>query len=84
MNMIPNQDILNHSNTTSFNWWQILLLEYITVSIEYRMLAPGLSPGRYGFNPRPVHGGLVVEKLSVGQVYMAVLRLSPVSVIPQV
>jgi hypothetical protein len=61
--MIQNQDILNHSNSTSLSWWHILLLEYVTTSIEYRMLVPSLSTCKCGFNPRAVHWPLLTYSM---------------------
>jgi hypothetical protein len=49
-----------------------------------RRLAAGLSPRRPGFDPRSVHVGFVVDKVVLGQVFLRVLRFSPVSFIPPV
>jgi hypothetical protein len=38
----------------------------------------GLSPRR----PGSIHAGFVVDKVALGQVFLRVLRFSPVSVIP--
>jgi hypothetical protein len=38
--------------------------------------------GDLGFNPRPVHVGFVVDKVAMGQVFLQVLRYSPVSIVP--
>jgi hypothetical protein len=35
-----------------------------------------------GFNPRPLHVGFMVEIETLGQVFLRVLRLSPLSNIP--
>jgi hypothetical protein len=42
----------------------------------------GLPPRRRGFDPRPVYMGFVVNKVALGQVFLRVLHLSPVSIIP--
>jgi hypothetical protein len=47
-----------------------------------RWLDAGLSPRRPGFDPRPVHVGFVVEKVTQGQVLSQSTYVSPVSVIP--
>jgi hypothetical protein len=49
-----------------------------------RRLAPGLPPRRPGFDPGSVHVGFVVDKVALGQVFLRVLRFSPVSFIPPV
>jgi hypothetical protein len=50
----------------------------------FRRLAAGLSPRRPGFDPGSVHVGFVVDKMALGQVYLRVLRFSPVNFIPPV
>jgi hypothetical protein len=52
--------------------------------IVYRRLAAGLPPWRPGFNHRSVHVGFVVDKVTLGQVFLQVLRFSPVNFIPPV
>jgi len=47
-----------------------------------RRLVAGLSPRRPGFAPGSVHVGFVVDKVALGQVFLRVLRFSPVSIIP--
>ena len=47
-----------------------------------RRLVPGLSPLRAGFDLRPVHVSCVAGKVALGQVFLLVLRYSPVSYIP--
>jgi len=42
-----------------------------------------LSYHRPGFDPRPVSVKSVVDEVSQAQVFLQVLRLSPVSIIPQ-
>jgi hypothetical protein len=49
-----------------------------------RWLVTGLSPQRPGFNPGSVHVEFVVDKVALGQVFLRVLRFSPVSFIPPV
>jgi branched-subunit amino acid transport protein len=43
-------------------------------------LVAGLSPRRPGFAARSVHVGFVVDKVALGQVFLRVLRFSPVSI----
>jgi hypothetical protein len=49
-----------------------------------RRLIAGFSQRRPGFDPRLVHVGFVVEKVTLGQVFPRVLRFFHVSFIPQV
>jgi hypothetical protein len=49
-----------------------------------RRLAAGLPPRRPGFDPGSVHVGFVVDKVARGQVFLRVLRFSPVNFIPPV
>jgi hypothetical protein len=43
-----------------------------------------LSPRSPGFDPGSVHVGFVVDKVALGQVFLRVLRSSPVNFIPPV
>jgi hypothetical protein len=47
-----------------------------------RSLVVGLSPRRPGFTPGSIHVGFVVDKVALGQVFLRVLRFSPVNIIP--
>jgi hypothetical protein len=47
-----------------------------------KRLSAGLSPWRPGFAPESVHLGFVVDKVELAQVFLRVLRFSPVSIIP--
>ena len=47
-----------------------------------RLVAAGLSQRRSGFDPGSVHVGFVVDKVALGQVFLRVLRFSPVNFIP--
>jgi hypothetical protein len=49
-----------------------------------RRLVAGLSPRRHGFDPGSVRVGFVVDKVALGQVFLPVLRFSPVNFIPPV
>jgi hypothetical protein len=49
-----------------------------------RRLVAGLSPRRPGFDPGSVHVGFVVDKVALGQVFLQVLRFSPINFIPPV
>jgi hypothetical protein len=46
-----------------------------------RQLVAGLLPRRPGFALASVHVGFVVDKVALGQVFLRVLRFSPVSII---
>jgi hypothetical protein len=46
-----------------------------------RRLVAGLSPRRPGFDPGSVNVGFVVDEVALGQVFLLVLRFSPVSII---
>lgn len=41
----------------------------------------GLLTRRYGIDPRSVHVGFEVDKVALGQVFLPVLRFSPVTII---
>ena len=43
--------------------------------------SPVFSPWRFGFIPRPVRVGYVVDKAAMGEVFLQVLSFSPVSVL---
>jgi hypothetical protein len=45
-----------------------------------RSLVAGLSPQRPGFAPWSIHVGFVVDKVALGQVFLRVLRFSPVNI----
>jgi hypothetical protein len=47
-----------------------------------RHLAAGFSQRRPSFATRVAHLGFVVDKVALGQVFLRVLRFSPVSIIP--
>jgi hypothetical protein len=47
-----------------------------------RQLATSLLPWRPGFDSRPIHMELVVDKAAAGQVFLQVLLFSLISVIP--
>ena len=49
-----------------------------------RPLVAGLSPRRPWFDPGSVHVEFMVDKVALGQVFLRVLRFSPISVIPPV
>jgi len=48
------------------------------------VVVTGLSSRRHGFDSRSVNLGFVVDKVALGQVFSAVLGLSPVRMIPLV
>jgi hypothetical protein len=47
-----------------------------------RSLVAGLAPRRPRFAPGSIHVGFVVDKVALGQVFLRVLRFSPVGIIP--
>jgi hypothetical protein len=47
-----------------------------------RWLVAGLSPRRPGFALGSIHVGFVADKVALVQVFLRVLRLSPVNIIP--
>jgi hypothetical protein len=49
---------------------------------EVRGEIDGLSPRRPGFAPGSIHVGFVADKVAQGQVFLRVLRFSPVNFIP--
>jgi hypothetical protein len=46
---------------------------------RFRSLDAGISPGRPGFNPRPLHVEFVVDKVALGPDFLRVCRFSPAS-----
>jgi hypothetical protein len=44
-------------------------------------LVVGFSPQKPGFAPGSIHAGFVVDKVALGQVFLRVLRFSPVNII---
>jgi hypothetical protein len=70
--------------------WTVKLLrqryEQFNISLvvvhQYRLLPADFSPPRPGFASRLFHVGSVVGKVALGQVFLRVLRFSPVSIIP--
>jgi len=48
----------------------------------FMLLVSGLEIRVDGFNPRPINVGLVVNKVALGQVFLRVLRISPLSILP--
>jgi hypothetical protein len=53
-------------------------------AVPWLSLVAGLSPRRPVFDPGSVHVGIVVDKVALGQVFLRVLRFSPVSFITPV
>jgi hypothetical protein len=49
-----------------------------------RRLVAGLSPRRSLFDPGSVHVGFVMDKVALGQVFLRILRVSPINFIPPV
>jgi hypothetical protein len=54
-------------------WKAVLLL---------RQLVHDVSRQRFGFDPRSVYVGFMVDNMAIGQVFLPVLQFSPVSIIP--
>jgi len=46
---------------------------------RFRSLGAGISPGRPGFNPGPLHVEFVVDKVALGPDFLRVFRFSPAS-----
>jgi hypothetical protein len=61
------------SSPYAFVWWIEETLQYFTFTKYY-----------YKFDPGLVHVGFVVDKVVVGQIFLRVLRFSPVNFIPPV
>jgi hypothetical protein len=71
--------------TTDFGWhfiWSIQETFWEMAVPCLRRLVAGLSPRRPGFDPGSVNVGFVVDKVALGQVFLRVLRFSPVNFIP--
>jgi len=49
-----------------------------------RQLVAGFSPQRLGFDPWSFHSISVVDKVALGQFFLRIFRVSPVSIIPPV
>jgi hypothetical protein len=47
-----------------------------------RSLVAGLPPRKPGFATGSIHVGFVVDKVALGQVFLRVIRFSPVNIIP--
>jgi hypothetical protein len=58
-------------------------INYMAVPLV-RHLVTSLSPRRPEFAPGSVHMGFVVDKVTLGQIFLRILRFTPVSVIPSV
>jgi hypothetical protein len=56
-------------------------LKLLLVAVPWlRTLVTGLSPRRPGFAPGAIHMGFVVDKVALGQIFLRVLRFSPVNI----
>jgi hypothetical protein len=62
------------------SWARYVFLKFGWAVPWLRSLVAGLSPRRPGFAPGSIHVGLVVEKVSLGQAFLRVLRFSPVNI----
>jgi len=61
---------------------RIIYMNFSTQSCTMaRRFVAGLSMRRFGFGPRSVHVRFVVDMVVLGQVFLRVLRYSPVSTI---
>jgi hypothetical protein len=47
-----------------------------------RQLIVGLSPWKPRFTPRSVHVGFVIDKVTLGCVFLQVFQFSPIGIIP--
>jgi hypothetical protein len=55
----------------------------LSVAVPWlRSLVAGLSSRRPGFAPGSSHVRFVVDKVALGQVFLTVVRFSPVNIIP--
>jgi hypothetical protein len=55
----------------------------LDVYIQFRLIFIfGLSLRGAGFGPEPVHVSFVADKVALGQVFLPILRSSPVGIIP--
>jgi len=61
-----------------------LISGYTDVSPSLRQSVAGLSPRKPGFDSSPDYAKFVMNKTSLRQVYLRVLRLTPVTTIPPV
>jgi hypothetical protein len=62
-----------------------MLYRYISVKgyvMALRQLVTSLSLWRPRVDHKPIHMGLVVDKVAVGQVFLQVLQFSLISIIP--
>jgi hypothetical protein len=58
-------------------------LRVLPVAVPWlRSLVASLSPWRPGFAPGAIRMGFVVDKVALGQIFLRVLRFSPVNIIP--
>jgi hypothetical protein len=55
---------------------------WLPYGLFFRRLIAGLTPRRSGFTPGSIYVGSVVVKVALGQVFLRVLRDSPVNIIP--
>jgi hypothetical protein len=59
------------------------LYTYSSLAVQwFKRLVAGLSQRRPGFAPGSIHMGFVVDKVSLGQVFLRVLRFTPSNIIP--
>jgi hypothetical protein len=71
------------SNSRCPGWQSVRCSNLIQWAVPWlRWLVAGLSPRRTGFTSGSIHVGFVVDKVTLGQVFLRVLRLSPVSIVP--
>jgi len=55
---------------------------YLTIAVQWlRLLVAGVSLWRPGFEPSPIHLGIVVHKVTPGQIFLRVLLFSPLTII---
>jgi hypothetical protein len=72
---------LQSSQTVSFVLYK-RSAPFVKVVPCLRWLAVGLTPRSPRFEPGSIHVGLVMDKVALGQVFLRVLRFSPVNIIP--
>jgi hypothetical protein len=69
--------ISHFSHITDWKHVMVTLMDEVVPWL--RRLAAGLPPRRPGFDLGSVHVGFVVDKVALGQVFLRVLRFSPVN-----
>ena len=57
-------------------------IRYLSTAVQWlRLLVAGVLPWRPGFEASPIHLGIVVHKVSTGQIFLPVFWISLVTII---